>query len=132
MNSKRKILKVLEILAAVLFIGNGLAKLIDYNLITDFLAKLNYNRTATVVIGLIEVFGAIGLLFKESRFYVSAFLILLMVGAIGSTVGAKMEFSKAVFPSAVLVLLAAIAYYDNFIAAEEEEEEIEHRNDLKP
>jgi hypothetical protein len=33
MNSKRKILKVLEILAAVLFIGNGLAKLIDYNLI---------------------------------------------------------------------------------------------------
>jgi len=55
-----------------------------------------------------------------------------MGGAIGSTVGAKMEFSKAVFPSAVLVLLAAIAYYDNFIAAEEEEEEIEHRNDLKP
>ncbi len=129
MNTKRKILKVLEILAAVLFISHGVAKIAGLPYAVDYFAKLNVNHTAAIIISVFEILGAIGLLFKSSRFYVSIFLILMMVGAIGSSIGARMEFSNALMPAAVLVLLATIAYYDNFIAAEEEEEEIEHRND---
>jgi hypothetical protein len=76
----------------------------------------------------IEILGAIGLLFAASRFYVSILLILIMVASIGSTIGGKLEFSKALWPTVVLFILALVAYYDNAIAAEEEEEEIEHRN----
>jgi hypothetical protein len=52
-----------------------------------------------------------------------------MVASIGSTIGGKLEFAKALWPTVVLFILALVAYYDNAIAAEEEEEEIEHRND---
>lgn len=130
--AQKKILKVLVFIAAALFIVNGAAKIMQYSIMIDFLSKMNYNKIAAIVIGVIEIGGAIGLMFKSSRFYISIFLILLMVGAIGSTIGAKMEFAKALWPAAVLVLLSAVAYYDNFIAAEEEEEEIEHRNDPHP
>ena len=106
MNTQRKILKVLEILAKLTSGGEEVA----------------------IAIGVIEILGAIGLLFAASRFYVSILLILIMVASIGSTIGGKLEFSKALWPTVVLIILALVAYYDNAIAAEEEEEEIEHRN----
>jgi hypothetical protein len=96
----------------------------------DFMAKLTSGgEEVAIAIGVIEILGAIGLLFAASRFYVSILLILIMVASIGSTIGGKLEFSKALWPTVVLFILALVAYYDNAIAAEEEEEEIEHRND---
>jgi ABC-type Na+ efflux pump permease subunit len=96
----------------------------------DFMAKLTSGgEEVAIAIGVIEILGAIGLLFAASRFYVSILLILIMVASIGSTIGGKLEFAKALWPTVVLFILALVAYYDNAIAAEEEEEEIEHRND---
>jgi uncharacterized membrane protein len=134
MNTQRKILKVLEILSALLLISNGLVKCLSLeNIIPeslDFMDKLTSGgEEVAIAIGVIEILGAIGLLFAASRFYVSILLILIMVASIGSTIGGKLEFAKALWPTVVLFILALVAYYDNAIAAEEEEEEIEHRND---
>jgi len=133
MNTQRKILKVLEILSALILISNGLAKCLGIDILPekfDFMAKLTSGgEEVAIAIGVIEILGAIGLLFAASRFYVSILLILIMVASIGSTIGGKLEFAKALWPTIVLFILALVAYYDNAIAAEEEEEEIEHRND---
>lgn len=133
MNAQRKILKVLEILSALILISNGLSKCLGLDFIPesfDFMAKLTSGgEEVAIAIGVIEILGAIGLMFAASRFYVSILLILIMVASIGSTIGGKLEFAKALVPTVVLFILALVAYYDNMIAAEEEEEEIEHRND---
>ncbi len=133
MNTQRKILKVLEILSALILISNGLSKCLGLDFIPesfDFMAKLTSGgEEVAIAIGVIEILGAIGLMFAASRFYVSILLILIMVASIGSTIGGKLEFAKALVPTLVLFILALVAYYDNMIAAEEEEEELEHRND---
>ncbi|MEN9522300.1 MAG: DoxX-like family [Bacteroidota bacterium] len=129
MKSKKSLVIILAYIAAALFVFNGVCKIFNYFEMVDFLAKMNFSRTASIVIGILEIAGAVGLLIPSSRATVSFLLILLVVGAIGSEIGAGFDLLKLMPPAVVFVLLAAIAYYDNMIAAEEEEEEIEHRFD---
>ena len=135
MKQKKSLVSLLSYIAAAIFIINGVFKILNIFPEFDFMEKMNFskpgatNMTAAIVVGILEIAGAIGLLIPSARATVSFLLILLVVGAIGSEVGAGFQVMKVLMPAAVFVLLAAIAYYDNMIAAEEEEEEIEHRFD---
>ncbi len=135
MKQKKSLVVILSYIAAAIFILNGVFKILNLFPEFDFMEKMNfskpgsYNQTAAIIVGILEIAGAIGLLIQSARATVSFLLILLVVGAIGSEIGADFHIMRVLMPAAVFVLLAAIAYYDNMIAAEEEEEEIEHRFD---
>ena len=135
MKQKKSLVAILSYLAAAIFIFNGICKILNILPDFDFMEKMNFSKPGStdhipaIIVGILEIAGAIGLIIPTSRATVSFLMILLVVGAIGSEVGAGFQFTKVIAPAAVFVLLAAIAYYDNMIAAEEEEEEIEHRFD---
>jgi uncharacterized membrane protein YphA (DoxX/SURF4 family) len=131
MKSKKSLVVILSYIAAFIFIFNGVCKILNLFEMADFLARMNFSPIATRIIAGLEIAGAIGLLIPSSRATVSFLLILLIVGAIGSEIGAGFDLEKILPAAAVFVLLAVIAFYDNMIAAEEEEEEIEHRFDKK-
>ena len=135
MKQKKSLVVILSYVAAAVFLFNGVCKIFNILPELDFLEKMNFSKpgspdhTAAIILGIIEIAGVVGLVIASSRATVSFLLILLVVGAIGSEIGAGFQFTSVLIPSGVFVLLAAIAYYDNMIAAEEEEEEIEHRFD---
>ncbi len=135
MKQKKSLVAILAYIAAAIFVVNGICKILNILPDFDFMEKMNFskpgshNQTAAIIVGILEIAGAIGLTLQSSRATVSFLLILLVVGAIGSEIGAGFQITKVLLPAAVFVLLAAIAYYDNMIAAEEEEEAIEHRFD---
>jgi hypothetical protein len=131
MKSKKRLLNVLCIICALVFFGSGVAKLIQLPEITQFLMKLNYKgQTVMIILGIVEIIGAIGVFFSYTRFYTTILLIIIMVTAIGSQIGAGLELKTILIPSALFCLLSYIAYLDNSIAAQEEEEEIEQTGTL--
>ncbi len=73
---------------AIQFIGIGVMKVImpifGINMFVENMANLNYNYTWTILVGLIDLFGGIGLLFKKYRGYAAVVLLFLLHGAIGS------------------------------------------------
>jgi uncharacterized membrane protein len=132
MKSKKSLVLILSYLAATIFAFNGVCKIFNLFDMADFLSKMNFSDAARIIIGILEIAGAIGLIIPSSRATVSFLLILLVVGAIGSEIGAGFDLIKVIPPAAVFILLAMVAFYDNMIAAEEEEEAIEHRYDEDP
>ena len=143
MKQKKSLVSLLSYIAACLFIFNGICKVFHIlygfeilpDMPLDFMEKMDFtkpgatNFTPAIIVGIIEIAGAIGLLIPSSRATVSFLMILLVVGAIGSEIGAGFKLMTVILPAIAFVLLSAIAYYDNMIAAEEEEEQIEHRFD---
>jgi putative oxidoreductase len=84
-----KIIKNILIgLLALQFIAIGLMKVVmplfGVNMFVENMATLNYNYTWTIIIGLVDLFGGIGLIFKKYRGYAAISLLFLLHGAIGS------------------------------------------------
>lgn len=77
-------------LLALQFIGIGVMKVImplfGVDMFVKNMADLNYNYTWTILIGLADLIGGIGLLFKKYRGYAAIALLFLLHGAIGSHV----------------------------------------------
>ncbi len=75
-------------LLALQFIGIGVMKVImplfGVNMFVENMAGLNYNYTWTILIGLFDLLGGIGLLFPKYRGYAALGLIFLLHGAVGS------------------------------------------------
>jgi DoxX-like family len=93
MKIKKIVLYVLISLGALQFCAIGFLKtvgpFIGIDMFIKSMGRLNYDHTLTFIIGLIDLLGGIGLLFKKYRPYAALGIILLMHGAIGShaTVG---------------------------------------------
>jgi putative oxidoreductase len=86
-----KIIKNILIgLLALQFIGIGVMKVImpifGVNMFVENMAGLNYNYAWTVIIGMIDLLGGIGLLFSKYRGYAAIALLFLLHGAVGSHV----------------------------------------------
>jgi uncharacterized membrane protein YphA (DoxX/SURF4 family) len=96
------------VLLAALFALAGVMKLVSPDAAKGF-ADLGYPYWFCILIGVIEVGGALALLVPRTAFYAAVALGVVMVGAVitllvnGNAVG-------AVFPFLFLVVLAAVAY----------------------
>ncbi len=75
-------------LLALQFIGIGVMKVVmplfGVDIFVKNMAGLNYSYTWTILIGLIDLFGGIGLIFKKYRGYAAIALLFLLHGAVGS------------------------------------------------
>ena len=96
------------VLLAALFTLAGVMKFVSADAVNQF-AAVGYPYWFCILIGAIEVAGAVALLLPRTAFYAAAALGVVMVGAVltlllhGPAVG-------SVVPLVVLVVLAAVAY----------------------
>jgi putative oxidoreductase len=82
-SGKNIALWVLCVLLALPFLGSGGAKLAGTPLMVAIFQKIGLGQWFRLLTGLLEVFGATGLLFPHYRQMSAALLALVMLGAIG-------------------------------------------------
>ena len=95
-------------LLAALFALAGFMKFVSADAATQF-AAVGYPYWFCILIGAIEVVGAVALLVPRTAFYAAVALGVVMVGAV-FTVLLHGQAVQAVFPFVVLIVLAAVAY----------------------
>lgn len=99
---------ILQIAAALAFLGAGAGKLSGAQPMVEVFAKIGMGQWFRYLTGFLEVLGAIGLLVPRTAFYAAAMLAAVMVGAVGFHLAV---LGGSPVPSIVLLLLtAAIAY----------------------
>jgi hypothetical protein len=88
MKGRKIALYILIGLGALQFIAIGILKtvgpFVGIDMFIKSMGRLHYDHTWTFIIGMIDLIGGIGLLFKKYRPYAALGIILLMHGAIGS------------------------------------------------
>jgi putative oxidoreductase len=88
MKARKIALYVLIGLGALQFCAIGFLKtvgpFIGIDMFIKSMGRLHYDHTWTFLIGMIDLLGGIGLLFKKYRPYAALGIVLLMHGAIGS------------------------------------------------
>jgi putative oxidoreductase len=108
----RVVKNILIGLLALQFIGIGVMKVIMPIFGVDMFVKnmegLNYNYAWTVFIGLIDLFGGIGLIFKKTRGYAGIALLFLLHGAVGSHITHNDPVSAIVGGAGVAMVLIVI------------------------
>lgn len=95
-------------MTSLFFIQSGIQKLVGTELMINHFHELGYPDWSRIVIGLVEIVGAILLAFPRLTLYASTALGVLMIGALASELLAD-QGSKALIPGQWLVLLALIA-----------------------
>ena len=105
---KTAVLWTATALLAALFALAGFMKLVSADAATQF-AAVGYPYWFCILIGAIEVVGAVALLVPRTAFYAAVGLGVVMVGAV-FTVLLHAQAAQAVVPFVVLVVLAAVGY----------------------
>lgn len=100
----------LKYILTIAFILAGGAKIFKAKPMVDQFKEFGLPANMTILIGVLEVLGAIGLQIPTLSFYASIGLLLLMFGAIGNHLKVKHPISK-LLPSAILLILLAIYIY---------------------
>jgi uncharacterized membrane protein YphA (DoxX/SURF4 family) len=98
-----------SILLAALFLVAGGPKLLQPDKVKPMFVHYGYAAWFATFIGCCEVLGAIGLLIPRLGGLAAAGLSIIMVGAIYTLVSHQ-EYTHAITPLVVLVLLVAVAY----------------------
>jgi putative oxidoreductase len=97
---------------ALQFIGIGVMKVImplfGVNMFVENMAGLNYSYPWTVLIGLIDLFGGIGLIFKKYRGYSAIALLFLLHGAVGSHITHNDPLATTIGGAGVAMVLLVI------------------------
>jgi putative oxidoreductase len=96
------------VLLAALFALAGSMKFVSEKAATQF-AEFGYAYWFCILIGVIEVAGALALLVPRTSFYGAVALGVVMVGAV-LTLLLHGPAAQAIFPLVFLALLAALAY----------------------
>jgi uncharacterized membrane protein YphA (DoxX/SURF4 family) len=99
---------VVTALLACLFVLAGVMKFVNPEMAEHF-AQWGYPNWFHLLIGTVEVAGALALLVPRTAFYAAAALGVVMVGAVATHLRHG-ETPQAVVPFVLLVLLALVAY----------------------
>lgn len=115
MKARRVIMWILLVLAAGQFICVGAAKSAGVEAMMKGFRELNYTDGFGRFIGVCELLGGIGLLLSRTRLWAALGLMIIMVGAVGSHLGAGQAPDTTV-PAAVsfFMLLGILALDDSF------------------
>ncbi len=109
---------VVQVLLAIVYVGVSVPKVtLDPTAVEGFDAMVGFSATGTLVIGLLEIAGAIGLLVPKLNGIAALGLVGLMIGAVGVTTAA-MGASMALLPAVLLVLAAVIAWFRRYRTVE--------------
>jgi uncharacterized membrane protein YphA (DoxX/SURF4 family) len=95
-------------LAAVAFLGAGGSKLAGAQPMVDTFQKVGLGQWFRYLTGLLEVGGAIGLLFPRFAFYAALLLACVMVGAVVAHL--TVLGGSPVAPIVLLLITGAVAY----------------------
>ena len=106
---KNVVIKILSILLALVFLAAGGSKLTGTEMHVESFESWGYPGRFVYVTGLIEVVGALLLLFPKTRLYGGAIIICVMLGAIVTHVMAS-EFDRIGAPGVLLVLAAVVVW----------------------
>jgi putative oxidoreductase len=99
---------ILQIFLAIAFLAAGGAKLGGAAPMVAVFAKIGVGQWFRFVTGVLEVGGAVGLLWPRTSFYAASLLAIVMVGAI--TAHLSILGGNPTPPIVLLVLSASIAY----------------------
>ena len=100
---------VLQVLLAAVFVFAAVPKLTGDPMALAGFELMGLGAAGMYVVGALEVAGAIGLLVPRLRGLASSCQILLMIGAVVSTL-IFMPAAMVVLPAVVLVLVGVVAY----------------------
>jgi len=95
-------------LTSLFFVQSGIQKLAGAEQMVDMFFKLGYPDWSRVVVGLVEIAGAILLVLPRLTLYAAAALGTLMIGAVASEMLAGQGYG-ALIAGQWLILLALIA-----------------------
>ncbi|PUA36584.1 DoxX family protein [Paenibacillus elgii] len=95
-------------LVALIFIQAAVLKLMGVQAMVEVFNKLGYPAWFRIVIGILEIAGAIALLIRSSSRYGAILLALIMIGAMISSL-VKGAAGDAIVPVIMLFLLVWIA-----------------------
>ena len=95
-------------LTSLFFVQSGIQKLAGTEQMVDMFLKLGYPDWSRVVVGLVEIAGAILLALPRLTLYAAAVLGILMIGAVASEMLAGQGYG-ALLAGQWLILLALIA-----------------------
>jgi DoxX-like family len=105
----RWILVALQVLLAAVYVTSGLGKVsLDPTVVAGF-AMMGIGTGGTITIGVLELLAAIGLLIPRAAGLAATGCVALMIGAVVVT-AATMGGAMVLFPAAVLVLVAVVAW----------------------
>jgi len=93
---------------ALIFIQAAVLKLMGVQVMIEVFNKLGYPAWFRIVIGILEISGAIALLIRSSSRYGAILLALIMIGAMISSL-VKGASGEAIVPVIMLFLLVWIA-----------------------
>jgi putative oxidoreductase len=100
---------VVQVLLAVVFLGASYPKVTFDPVTLEGFAAMGFNAAGTVIIGCLEIAGAIGLLVPRLSGAAALGLVALMIGATTATV-LTVGGSAALLPVVLLVLAALVAW----------------------
>jgi len=95
-------------LTSLFFVFSGIQKLIGTEQMVNMFHELGYPEWSRVLIGCIEMAGAVLLAWPRLTFYAAAALAVLMIGAVASELSAGQGLG-ALIPGQWLIVLALIA-----------------------
>lgn len=98
-----------QVIVATSFVMASIPKLTLDPITVDGFAAIGFSPTGTVVIGILEVAGVVGLLIPRLCGFTATCAVALMIGAITLTL-ANLPASLAVFPTVIGVIAALVAY----------------------
>lgn len=107
--AKTVVLWVLQVLLALLFLAAALPKLTSAVAMVERFQRWGYPDNFYLLVGSVEVLGAIALLIPRVTSYGAAALILVMIGA-SVTHLLNAEAPRVAFTGIVMILLALVAY----------------------
>jgi DoxX-like family len=117
MKARKIALYVLIGLGALQFCAIGFLKtvgpFIGIDMFIKSMGRLHYDHTWTFLIGMIDLLGGIGLMFKKYRPYAALGIILLMHGAIGSHATAGDAFVGTLLgPGFAAIIMTVILFLE--------------------
>ena len=103
---------IFKYILSILFAFAGMAKLFSAKPIKGQFEEFGLPSKVMLLVGALEVLGAIGLQLEKWSFYAAIGLLLLMFGAVGNHLKVKHPISK-VAPSFLLLIALAVYLYLN-------------------
>jgi putative oxidoreductase len=98
--------RILRWILGVLFIAAGVPKIIGIASVAQAFDQMGYSPAFRSLIGVLETAGGIGLLFPAAAIYAAGLLVVIMIGAIWTTLRIH---QSPIVPALVALLLAAVA-----------------------
>jgi len=100
-------MSILKVLVGIAFLIAGSAKLVGVKPLADQFEEFGLPRGMMVVVGVLELAGAISLFIKDLASWAAIGLVGLMIGAVANHLKARHKFDKLA-PSIVLLVLTAV------------------------